>query len=139
MSIQSIYHSMSSTISDYASYIPENTAKAACISGAFNFAVGFLILNNEKASSLRGAMAITATLIHGAISPLFQKFGNNRQELNFVGEALRTSISYAGSFALAASLGYRFPLTTMSLVVAANLFPKLFASSRTDYAHSLFV
>ncbi|WP_042279273.1 hypothetical protein [Candidatus Protochlamydia sp. R18] len=132
MSIQSIYHSTSNAISNYASNIPKNTVKAAAISGAFSYAVSFLILNNAKASSVYGVIAITATLIHGAVSPLFQKLEKDGQELSFVGEALRTSISYAGSFALAASLGYRFPLKSISIVVAANLFPYLLGTPCTS-------
>ncbi|CAF23910.1 hypothetical protein [Candidatus Protochlamydia amoebophila] len=132
MSIQSIYHSTSNAISNYASHIPKNTVKAAVVAGAFSYAVSFLILNNAKASSVYGAIAITATLIHGAVSPLFQKFANDQHQLSLLGETLRTGISCVGSFALAASLGYRFPLKSISLVVAANLFPYLLGTPCTS-------
>ncbi|WP_075882656.1 hypothetical protein [Candidatus Protochlamydia sp. W-9] len=139
MSIQSIYHSMSSTISDYASNIPKNTVKAATIAGAFSYAASFLILNNAKASFVPGAMAITATLIHGAISPLFQKFADDQHHLGLVGEPLRTVISCAGSFALAASLGYHFPLKRIFIIFAVNLFPYLLDTPcRTDSTRSMF-
>ncbi|WP_075882657.1 hypothetical protein [Candidatus Protochlamydia sp. W-9] len=138
MSIQSIYTSTSNIISNYANRLPKNIVKAATFAGVVSFAVSFLILNDAKTTSVHGAIAITATLIHGAVSPLFQKFAKDQHQLGFVGETLRTGISCAGSFALAASLGYRFPLKSISLIVAANLFPYLFAYSRTDNARPLF-
>lgn len=104
-----------------AEELPENTLRTTLRSGVYSFVLTTVITANPIIGAVAGATAMTASLIHACLTPIFRiiaERNDNPDHLEWYQHLSRVVISLSVASATAALCGYRLDIIAS---VAINL------------------
>lgn len=101
--------------SNYVSDIPKNTGIQMIKGTVFGFVVTTVLTANPVLGLIAGAYSATASLIHGAVTPLFQRVIGSWRALKWEEEMLRGCLTFIATSCIALALGNPMFLNSLLL------------------------
>lgn len=100
-----------SYVSEYVNHFPKNCLRQSVKGFVSGFVITTILRKSPTAGLMAGSLSVVATVVHAAISPLFQAMiGNENKELSWHQEMARGSIAYIAAATVGLACGNRAPI-----------------------------
>ncbi len=127
-----------SDVNLYLDTIPKNTAKVAAINFLVLSVISTAITGHLLTGLIRGSIAATATLIQGAVTPIFSKlFDRNGKPFTYFQDLIRSSAAVVITAAVTRTFGFR--INIIQNIAFNALLLSLTSNRPVDGAKPVFV